>query len=299
MKHIYINRLFFALGLLAASSLMASEYFDEESILSKAERKKRKCRNQECCTSKHCPRGAPGAVGPAGDPGPQGPIGPAGITGAAGISGTGPAGPTGATGLTGLAGPTGAPGPTGVCCTGPTGASVIQAFGYFYIDNPSLTGAANIISPGEILPIVQTKVKSSNIETLTPGQFTVQQSGAYFIEFGAQAKIIDRPLHFEAYFQIALIDTATSIVFPNTSFTSKSAEDKPAPPQDLICVGTGAVILPLQAGTTIAVVNNSGRLSQPIPSVDMQLAYYLNNTSIQNVDVAAYLNITRIGDIPP
>ena len=144
-----------------------NEADSNEDALWKLTRSKRKCRNQCCCTSKHCPRGATGTVGPIGIQGSQGPAGLQGMQGPTGASGTGPTGATGPTGLPGTPGPTGATGASGVCCIGPTGSSEIQAFGYFYLDNFSLTGAADIVTPGQLLPIIQTRIKSSNIQTLT------------------------------------------------------------------------------------------------------------------------------------
>jgi hypothetical protein len=316
MKNIDMKRLLIILLIFAASTLKAEgnspsltsfckvycdslrEADSNEDGLWKLTRSKRKCRNQCCCTSKHCPRGATGAAGPIGVQGPQGPVGSQGMLGPTGASGTGPTGATGPTGLTGTPGPTGSTGAPGLCCTGPTGSSAIQAFGYFYLDNFSLTGSTEIVTPGQLLPIIQTRIKSSNIQTLAPGQFTVNQAGAYLIEYGAQAKIINLPFTpSHAYFQIALMNVGTSTVFPNTSITSNYAQDKPAPPSDSICIATGAVIVPLPAGTTIGVVNNSG--NNGVPYIDMQLYFYRNDSTVQPFDVAAYLNITRLGDIPP
>ena len=124
------------------------------------------------------------------------------------------------------------------------------------------------------------------------GEFTLNQSGAYLIEYGAQAIVGTSNTVFS--FALGQINGGTLTVIPNTSFTSNIKLIKPSNSSNNIAVGTATVILSLQAGTTIAVFNNSRKLTLPI-----QLAYFPNDATASDIDVAAYLNITRVGDMFP
>lgn len=235
--------------------------------------------------------------------GPQGPTGPtssiAGPTGPFGIGITGAAGPTGPTGPTGPGGPTG---PTGPCnCTGATGLGELQAYGYFFVNSPSATGATGTIAPGQFLPITTTAIKTSNIINNNPvtSTFTINQSGSYLFEYGAQAQIVQPEVPTAInYFQIALAEVVPSPInvaeIMDTGVTSNAGSTKSTYPLP-VAIAKGSVILPVAAGMTIGVINNT--LSPPGAGlIDMELAYFEN---LLDEDVAAYLTITRVGDNPP
>jgi len=245
-----------------------------------------------CCDDRKCPRGRTGPQGPSGEEGSQGPEGPTGSVGPTGPTGperpAGPVGPTGPEGTEGATGPTGSTGSTGPQCTGPTGPGYLQAFGSFFTNDPALPGATGTIDSAEIVPLLQAGPKTSNIENNSiTGEITINQEGSYLIEYGVQAVNTGG----DTTFSIALLDVDASTVFPKTSFTSCIRQKKPSVSDDLISIASGAVILSLQAGTKIAVVNNA--------SNTIQLAFFHNDALTQDTDAAAYLNITRLGDRVP
>lgn len=272
---------------------------DNDVHLRSKKKKIKHCCDESKCSAKQCPSGPTGPTGSTGTQGVQGSTGPTGSFGPTGPTGyqnpiAGSTGPTGPAGAAGQVGPTGPTGPTGPCCTGPAGPGAIQAFGYFFINDPTLPGSTGTIPPGDILSIFQTRLKTSNIDDhAMSGKFTINQNGSYLLEYGAQA-VIPTPTDLtNNLFSIAILNVDTATVIANTSFSSKSAGKRPENAASFTCVGTGYAILPIQAGTTIAVINNS------IPGVTMQLAFFHNDATVSDIDLAAYLNITRIGDIFP
>lgn len=245
--------------------------------------KKKKKRYGRCCP-KCCtgPQGQAGPVGPTGNTGPVGPVGTEGITGPSGSTGFSVTGPGGLTGPTGPASSvTGPTGPSGPCRTGSAGKSFTQAFGYFV--NGS-TGAA--ILPGEILPITVTNITTPNIVNNSDGTYFFQQTGTYRIEFGANC-VINNAL--PNFFSIALatIKFGPSITeIPHTSFTAL-VPSQLSPP--VTAAASGSVIIPIQSGTTIGVMNNG--------IVPLAISSSIQN--LNGVNVGGYLNIVRVGDFPP
>jgi hypothetical protein len=94
------------------------------------------------------------------------------------------------------------------------------------------------------------------------GMFTINQSGSYLIEYGAQASIPT-----DTIFSIALLDVGSGTVIPNTSFTSDIRQNKPGDSTERIGI--------------------------------VQLAYFPNDALTVDIDVAAYLDLTRVGDMVP
>lgn len=209
---------------------------------------------------------------------------------------TGPTGPTASTGPTGSAGPTGPTSATG--STGPIGPGNTESYGYFFANQTGPSGATGTIEPGEFLPIISTKIKTTNITNNNPSSstFTVSLSGTYLLEYGAQAQVIqpDPPTTIN-YFQIALAELTDFgiIEIEGTGATSNAALLKPDEP---VAIAQRSAILSLPAGATIGVINNtlSPNLAGPI---EMELAYYPNFSN--TTDIAAFLLITRIGDDSP
>lgn len=304
---------FLLLTLFATASLIAGSDHDPHngSTLRIGEdrpipiyRSKRSC---SCSCRSKPPCSLTGAQGPQGPQGPQGTAGPIGVTGPNGLTGpagtgtTGLSGPRGPTGPMGPIGPTGPTGPTGPCCTGPSGTSEIQAFGYFYSNNPGQAGANDQIAPGALVPILNTEVSTSNIirNVLPAGSsFTIQDAGCYLFEFGVQAQLIqppNPPPPLVNYFQISLATVTMSgnIQILDTGFTSNATQLKPNTPIGMV---SGSVVLPITAGTTIGLINNTRVLGAYGP-LSLQLAYLPDFAA--DTDVAAYLTITRVGDNPP
>lgn len=233
---------------------------------------------RDCCT------GPAGPQGPKGNPGPEGAVGP-----------TGAAGPTGSgsfTGPTGLIGPlgdsnatTGPDGPLGPCCS-PTGASVPQVFGYFVGPPVLLPGIAS----GGIVIINQTSISTPNIVNNGDGTYKINQAGCYRIEFGANCTFVSQPPN---YFSLALATIQPGPIvteIPNTSITSEVLRPYLFLSTSSTAQANGSVIIPINAGTTIAVMNNSPFVIQPFP-----IFYNLSMVP----DVASYLIIKRVGDNPP
>lgn len=219
----------------------------------------------------------------------------AGPIGTSGPDLTGPTCPAGPTGPTGSTGPIGFTGP---CCTGPTGPTGFrepQTFGYFFVNDPNQTQA---IAPGQLLPITTIGIKTTTITNNNPfsPSFLITQSGSYLFEYGAQAQISQSAPNTNInYFQIALAEVFISglVEIPDTGFTSNAVLPKLT---TTVGIARGSVVLPITAGTSIGVINNT--FSPPgAGPVAMQL-FYVPNFSSEN-DVAAYLTITRIGDNPP
>jgi len=186
----------------------------------------------------------------------------------------------------GPTGPTGAPGPTGAqgpCCTGATGAGFIEAFGYFFQNSPTTPATT---APGAAFPISSVEVSTPNIVNNGNGTFTVNQSGTYRISYGVLAQFPASGL----FFEIALATVAGSgnVEILNTSFTSDVSANQPLNSHPL-ARAEGSVILPIPAGTTICVINNTSGMNVQLFPLVFNLAGERN--------IGGYLTMRRMGDL--
>lgn len=186
-----------------------------------------------CCTDCFCPESPTGPVGPNG---PDGLVGAQGLPGETGPMGdTGPEGPKG---LTGVEGPTG---PQGPCCR----------FACEYASLYSLTTQTAL--PGESLLLENISETSAGFDlTMTPitGEVTVLKSGVYIIKWGAEGQLT--PPYFEPVPAWSLGIFVNGVLEPGSGSGSFSLS-----PSDVLTNCTGVVILPLNAGDVITLVNTS------------------------------------------
>ena len=332
MKQLFLTWLSFSLVPLMTFSGLNDSYYNtianseiwlEQTNLN-AQLERRKKDNCYFLHGRRGPTGRTGASGSTGSTGPTGPccMGPTGFgltgpTGGAGPTGpcctgptgfgaagpTGPTGPcckgltgfslTGATGNTGPTGPccTGVTGPTGPCCTGATGptgptGSLAQAHASFY-DNFGIN-----VDAGAAFLNAQSRSTTLNILTDNMGNFTIQQTGTYLIEYGVTGIVNNNA----PYFQIALANSGTPNVeiqgtgFQSTGFVTRFINQI----NTNIASASGSVLLSLTSGTTICVINNTN------PPSTLSLPVLLNNqtgtTPPNDFDVNTYINIVKIGN---
>lgn len=213
------------------------------------------------------PNGSTGATGPTGIPvqGATGNTGPAGVTGTTGA--------TGATGvdLTGSTGPTGDPGVPGddsleVGATGPTGLAgtteVLPLASYFSLINTGIE-----VNSGDPYPLDQTSVSMPTgvfVNTIAnplapqPGNIiTVNTPGYYLIQYGVSA---------DGGFNYGFALTLNSTIVPGTEISYTGVFLKV--PMNL------AIILPLQAGDVLALINNQTS-AFPSTNVEGSVTVYL------------------------
>ena len=203
------------------------------------------------------PQGARGPIGPqgaTGATGPQGPIGPTGLTGATGPIGpqgpigltgpqgpqgvTGPVGATGATGPQGPIGPAGPQGPTGATgatgATGPQGPSGTSDILYAGVN--TTTVATNSIIPVELI-----NATDGTTMSVAANEINVTETGDYLITFSVNGSVPTDTLIASLYLNGAPIT--------NETITLSSAGD--------VVSGSKTVLIPVTAGDTISIYNNS------------------------------------------
>lgn len=200
------------------------------------------------------PQGAQGPFGPQGPAGPVGPIGPTGTAGDPGDNGDvgpeGQQGPEGEIGPQGLTGPTGCPGPKGPFgFTGPTGnfgptgpqgeAGTIGEVAGFAVARSEVVNVSH--PPGDIIPVDSLAISSPGfvlIQTGTlNGSVIVPLTGTYLI-----------------YFQVHSLEPGSIALEQNGITTIPSSVYSTGLNNQLIA---GSVIVNLNAGDIIAIINNS------------------------------------------
>jgi len=191
------------------------------------------------------PQGARGPIGPqgaTGATGPQGPQGPIGLTGATGPQGpqgaTGPVGATGETGPQGPIGPAGPQGPTGA--TGATGATGPQGpsgtSDVLYAGVNTTTVATNSIIPVELI-----NATDGTTMSVAANEINVTETGDYLIAFSVNGSVPTDTLIASLYLNGAPIT--------NETITLSSA--------GYVVSGSKTVLIPVTAGETISIYNNS------------------------------------------
>ena len=205
------------------------------------------------------PTGATGTTGATGETGPIGPTGPAGATGAVGPTGpagpvgaagavgpTGPAGPVGATGATGETGPIGPTGPTGpagatgaVGPTGPTGPTLNSAL---YNQLPNSTA---VIAPSAVLPMANVRLVGSDLAfDAANNAVTVATDGTYLVIWHVSGTL---PAAGDLMISLDSQDGATTYALSGVN----------APTANLSQTVTGSTVVPLTAGSSLALRNQS------------------------------------------
>jgi hypothetical protein len=181
---------------------------------------------------------ASGPTGPIGSRGGQGAIGPNGSDGSTGATGAqgptgfqGPTGPTGPTAATGPTGPSGTDGATGADgATGPTGAIAGLAYGQVYNVSAQTVGAETAVVFDTLGPA------NGFVHSINSNDLVALDGGTYLIRFSITAA---EPNQFTVFVNGAPIDAST--------FGSASADQQ----------NNGLVVVDLQAGDSLALVNHS------------------------------------------
>lgn len=202
--------------------------------------------------------GLPGIPGEKGETGLTGHTGSTGETGATGLTGatgedgakgpTGQTGETGAIGLTGETGHTGLTGETGAAGqTGETGASSLGAYAYAYSTTAQSVGSgepqtAFLFNDGQTL---------QNISyDYTTGEFSFSESGYYSFFYYFTAGVNTNG---EAYVGLKVNNNNPVPNLPGSLYWTTALVE--GSPQEAL-YSEGAIIVPLNAGDTVSLINS-------------------------------------------